>query len=344
LIALPYPLLTFTTLIIMQITEKVSNIIPGDNANVKTRSLPTPPDMVPKPPEMPPPQALLKQLEKESVTEAPPTPKPPAPKTPAPKISIPKVNVPKIEVPKISIPQPKVVKPSPPKAAQPPSPPKAAQPPLPAETKKDDSFVFSEVSLKSFINKDKSTVEESEDIDNQKRQAAEEKAQQRKQAELASAIKKKQAAEEKRAAAEERERKSVERREAQLALAAEKQRLAEERRAEVERKRLEAEEKRAAELRAKRAESKVEKAKPGATISLGFFGFGQKDSQESKPISAAPKGVPTISNWVQDIDGAIIGTISGSASFRNGESITTSPITTKDPAASSIVQTKSASK
>jgi flagellar motor protein MotB len=209
---------------------------------------------------------------------------------------------------------------------------KAASPQPPKEAKqKVEDFVFSEVSLKNLINKDlinkeKTTVDKpiedkrpnlakiqkKQEAEAKQKQALEERAQKRKETELAAAVKKKQAAEQRKAATEDR---------------------------------ADAQEKRAADLRAKRAESIVDKAKPGATISLGFFGFGQqKDDEDSKSVTGAPAGVPTLSNWVQDVDGSIIGSISGSTSFRTGESITTSSITTRDPSADSVVQTKSGSR
>jgi len=103
--------------------------------------------------------------------------------------------------------------------------------------------------------------------------------------------------------------------------------------------------KKAAELRAKNASNVVAKAKHGATISLGFFGFGQMDDDEStsQSSSAAPKGVPTLSRWRQNRDGSITGLISGSNSFDDGESVTTSPISTKDPDGGSVVKTGSGS-
>jgi len=103
-------------------------------------------------------------------------------------------------------------------------------------------------------------------------------------------------------------------------------------------------------VKAKQAEKVLEKAKPGATISL--FGFGKKDSDSGpkpqKPStppkkSNAPRGVPTISKWKQNRDGSISGFISGSPSFEEGEAITTSPITSNADSGK-VVQTSSGSK
>lgn len=97
---------------------------------------------------------------------------------------------------------------------------------------------------------------------------------------------------------------------------------------------------------AQSAEKAISKAKPGATISLGFL-FGQKQDKESSTTSAstaAPRGVPTITRWRQNRDGSISGFISGSNSFKDGESITTSPLRTKSPEGESVVSTISGSK
>ena len=81
----------------------------------------------------------------------------------------------------------------------------------------------------------------------------------------------------------------------------------------------------------------------GVTISL--FGFGQKSDDSASPaaVSSAPGGVPTISKWRQERDGSITGIISGSASFKNGDPITTSPIRGK-AVGGTVVSTKSGSK
>jgi len=90
----------------------------------------------------------------------------------------------------------------------------------------------------------------------------------------------------------------------------------------------------------------VEKAKPSATISLGFLNFGKSNDDKSDSptiVSSAPRGVPTLSKWRQNRDGSITGLISGSNAYRNNESITTSPITSK-AADNAVVQTTSGSK
>jgi Multidrug resistance efflux pump len=97
----------------------------------------------------------------------------------------------------------------------------------------------------------------------------------------------------------------------------------------------------------KSAEKLISSARPGATISLGLMGFGQKKEPSTSPSSAstgAPPGVPNIRKWSQNRDGSISGFIYGSPAFKDGESITTSPIRTKNPAEKSVVTTISGSK
>ena len=298
-------------------------------------------DRVPKPPEMPPPESMLKELEKEFVA------KPPPPKQAAEAVKTSPPSLPKITIPKINLPKLGQEKPVPAKK----------------EEKADDTFVFSEVSLKNLVAKDEkdkppAPVDDDSDRPNifdimKQRTSDADIDQKQKDDQLTAAIKLKQAAEAKNNAAEERIIQAEMRKQVQLEAVAEKNRLAEERRLEAKRiadetkakadeMRNQAEEKRAAEVR-------LQRAKPGATISLGFFGMGgqQDDKGDDKavqPATLAPKGVPTMTKWKQNRDGSITGLISGSSAFTNGESITTSPITIKDPSAGSVVTTDSGSR
>ena len=103
--------------------------------------------------------------------------------------------------------------------------------------------------------------------------------------------------------------------------------------------------------RAKKAVESVEEAKPGATISLGFFNFGSgeqsaaNDGIASTPrtLAKAPRGVPSLSNWRQNRNGSLAGNISGSRAYADGESITTSSITS-EPIDGTVVQTTSGSR
>eukprot|EP01083_Nonionella_stella_P008269 23788_1 len=102
------------------------------------------------------------------------------------------------------------------------------------------------------------------------------------------------------------------------------------------------------QAQAKKAEQVVSDASPRSTISLGFLNFGgnsdsSKGGQAPKPAAKAPGGVPTMSRWRQNRDGSITGVISGSKSYRPGESVTTSPINGK-AADGTVVQTSSGSK
>ena len=93
------------------------------------------------------------------------------------------------------------------------------------------------------------------------------------------------------------------------------------------------------------AKAVVSKAKRGSTISLFNFGGDKSDAPPvSTPVStSAPRGVPVISRWKQTRDGSITGVISGSSSFRDGDPVTTSPITGK-AVGGAVVTTKSGSK
>jgi len=136
-----------------------------------------------------------------------------------------------------------------------------------------------------------------------------------------------------------RKKEAEEKRAKALAAADEKRRLAEEKKDAL-----------------KKAEKVLSQAKPRATISLGFFGFGQKPDAKKEeqqqgggtpkaavPAAGAPRGVPTIKDWRQKSDGSITGLIYGSRMFGAGESITTSPIQGK-AAENAVVQTKTGSK
>jgi len=150
------------------------------------------------------------------------------------------------------------------------------------------------------------------------------------------------AAEARRLAAEEKKQK--------LAAAAEEKR--QQAAAAAEARRLAAEEKKQASLQS------IETAQPSSTISLGFFNFGnqaENDDTTSKPppssptqtiakkLPNAPRGVPTLYQWRQNRNGSISGFIAGSKSFKEGESITTSPITSS-AIERTVVQTKSGSR
>jgi chromosome segregation ATPase len=80
--------------------------------------------------------------------------------------------------------------------------------------------------------------------------------------------------------------------------------------------------------------------KPRATIPLDWL-YGKKDvldenelvngdaSTDSKPpqkMDQAPPGVPILYDWIQYIDGSISGKVKGSKSFKDGSSVSTSPI------------------
>jgi hypothetical protein len=108
--------------------------------------------------------------------------------------------------------------------------------------------------------------------------------------------------------------------------------------------------------KASKSESVLNEAKRGATISLGFLKFGSDDNKEDSGAATTPKsktvprilqkaplGVPEISKWRQNRDGSVSGIIYGSKAFKDGESVTTSPITS-DAVDGALVQTTSGSK
>ena len=120
----------------------------------------------------------------------------------------------------------------------------------------------------------------------------------------------------------------------------------------------------AKERDAKVALEATEQAKPRSTFSLtALFGLDKKDDEtpansaevkqslapaksvQRKASSAkAPRGVPTMDSWRQNRDKSITGIISGSASFPDGEKITTSPIAKGTIDSGEVVFTKSGSK
>eukprot|EP00557_Chaetoceros_sp_GSL56_P008337 CAMPEP_0176505254 /NCGR_PEP_ID=MMETSP0200_2-20121128/16395_1 /TAXON_ID=947934 /ORGANISM="Chaetoceros sp., Strain GSL56" /LENGTH=1628 /DNA_ID=CAMNT_0017904793 /DNA_START=134 /DNA_END=5020 /DNA_ORIENTATION=+ len=316
-----------------EISDQVSKILPAESIKVVEEKESV---MIPKPPEMPPPPSLLKDISTEEIREVEGKAKVTTPSTPL---------IPPLTLPKISIPAPPAVM----KIQEETS--KVVTPVVKGEQQqrrrqkeaekkdKEDNFVLNEVSLKKFVGQvaEKDKVEETPDSKVQEEDN-----------ELAAAVKRKKAAEAKKQALEE----AQQRKQALLEEAAERKRLAEERRAEAKRiadeKKLEAERQRLAVVEKKSAEVRLQKAKPGATISLGLFGLGQKkgDDEIDQKVSPslAPKGIATISKWTQNRDGSISGRISGSSAFTDGESITTSPITTKEPSEQSVVTSISGSR
>ena len=62
----------------------------------------------------------------------------------------------------------------------------------------------------------------------------------------------------------------------------------------------------------------------------------------SKP-AAKNDGIPVLSNWKQEADGSVTGSISNSKVFRNGQKITTSPVR-RGAKAGTVVTTSSGSK
>lgn len=282
---------------------------------------------------MPPPPSLLRETKISDEVAKPSAPQPSISLDKViPKVEIPKVEIPKVEIPKVEIPKVEIPKPPRPPQTKPDMPQesisKPAEPTKTQKKKAEDNFVFSEVSLKSFVKdviaEDKENLDESE-LDAAKIKDAQEKkikeeAERRQKQKEENARKKKQVAEQKKLAAEAREKQKQEE-----------------------------EEKRKQMIESKRAQAVVDAAKPRSTISLGFFNFLGSNSDDSSSststsTSKAPSGIPTLSKWKQNADGSVTGLISGSKAFRNNESVTTSPIKTKSLSPDSVVVTVSGSK
>ena len=166
---------------------------------------------------------------------------------------------------------------------------------------------------------------------------------------------KRQQAENARREAEQMRRQIEEKRKAEAAASAEaRKQAAEQRKAEAasaaQAKRKNAEEKRKTQAQEKQVKQALGGAKKGATVSLGFFNFGQKSEEEGEAekiaattTTGAPRGVPTLSKWSQNGDGSITGEISGSKSYDDGETVTTSGIA-GEVTEGSVVQTRSGSR
>lgn len=166
---------------------------------------------------------------------------------------------------------------------------------------------------------------------------------------LASAEESKRLVEEKRAAAvrdaEERKQLAEEKRMKSLEEIAKKNQEIKDRKASAKEQALQMRKSKTVTVNsneAKKAENLISTARKGATVSLGFLGFGGQNNQGST-VTDAPLGVPTINKWKKNSDGSVTGLISGSKAFGDGESITTSPLTS-DPSEGTIVVTISGSK
>ena len=90
--------------------------------------------------------------------------------------------------------------------------------------------------------------------------------------------------------------------------------------------------------------------KASGTISIAAFFASERvvDNRKATPKKEAtpvPRGVPVLSGWRKNRNGSVTGKISGSNNFKDGETVTTSPIRDKDTIqVESVVQTKSGSK
>jgi hypothetical protein len=93
--------------------------------------------------------------------------------------------------------------------------------------------------------------------------------------------------------------------------------------------------------------------KPRPTISLSSFLYGSKadkagpgDKNSAAPsvsTSDVPDGIPILYNWVQYIDGSITGRVKGAIRFKDGATLSTSPVP-NGAKGGSIITTESGSK
>lgn len=221
-----------------------------------------------------------------------------------PNVDIPKISVPDI-IPKVKF-QKMPLSSSTKESSQTSVPKSSVKEPMKKQTQ--DNFVFSEVSLKNFVRDVK--LEADTDIDTNKISQNEVFLRKKKEEE---ATKRKRVFEEK------------------------------------EQQKLEASKKKRQMDDIKKAQTVIDSAKPRTTISLGFLNFLSSKNDEqidmsSSTIQSSPVGIPILSSWKQNADGSITGLISGSKTFRDKESITTSPIKTQNLSEQSVVITTSGSK
>lgn len=261
--------------------EKLEALLEGDKPQV-----PQPPRVPP-----PPPATSMAKVEAPRKPEPPKTP-PRVPQGKSLKVEAPKLELPKIEAPKIDLPALELPKIEPPKIdlpkIEPPAfdTPKTAPAAKPAAKKPDDSFIFSEVSLKTLLSKDAAATEEKKEIPKQRKREDEARLAARKRQQQEAAAKareaeakrkadmlrkreeeqaRKEAIEAKRRAELDAKRQAEMTKQQQLAQA-EKARMDAQRRAEQERKlqelkaRQEAEEKKRQEAAAKR-QAEIERKK-----------------------------------------------------------------------------------
>jgi hypothetical protein len=109
----------------------------------------------------------------------------------------------------------------------------------------------------------------------------------------------------------------------------------------------------AAKVTAKKAAEPPAKKKPAESVAqprptFSLFGGTMAPpsgaSKAAAPVSAAPRGVPTLRRWRVNRDGSVTGVIYGSSNFAEGERVTTSPIASGNLTNGSTVRTGSGSR
>ena len=282
----------------------------------------------PSPPSFEPPKIEVPKLSIPKVK--PPLIDPPnlsVPKIEPPKVSIPKIEAPKVSIPKLEVAFPKI---------EPPSISKEEQ----------------DMKLQAERRKQAELEKRRKEQEAAKARALEA---QRKKEEAAAKARALEAERKKEEAAAKARALEAQRREADARkkLAEMEARKREEERqaaaeAAAEAKRVRAAEQAAAKEKAEKAreaEKLMQASSTRGTINLGsLFGFAGSDepTEPATTTTSAPKGVPVISNWIQENDGSISGNIRGKVGFRNGEGITTSPVQ-RGAQGGTVVTTKSGS-
>ena len=206
------------------------------------------------------------------------------------------------------------------------SPPKATATKPEVSTQKNDAAIKRKKEAEARAEAQRQRQEEQ----NRKKLEAAERAEQAR-------LQKQQEAEARAEAQRQRQEEAAERRRIQEAKQQEKleaqRQAAEQKRQQAEERKRQAAAQR--EQQAANARASLGEAKSRTTISLGDLFGGNAAKEESKvkvdvtppkKKSAAPPGVPVLSNWKQNSDGSITGRISGSPNFTDGQFITTSPI------------------
>lgn len=315
----------------------------------------------PQPPKIPPPMPDGKPEKPRTPPPISDLPKPTVPKLGIPKVEPPKITLPtleppKLEVPKVSLPKVEPLKPVAKKTLES-QPAKETKPKAKDAASEILEIQFAvrratEEARKEALQRQTQTEQKPSQSQSDKEAQAAQLSKTKDEAKKVSDAKKEAAMK----AAEAKRQRDAELAQRKAAAEAEKKKREEDtakRNAEKEAAAAEAKAKLDAikEKQVKAAEKSLRSSSPRRTISLGdLFNLGKSEEdtaptpKQSIPTKVqAPSGVPTLSNWRQNDDGSITGKISGSPSFKEGETITTSPVAS-GATSGSVVKTNSGSR